>query len=82
MTVKDVEGSTGSEIANMVLKSLDDEGITRRNFISDQTDGCAAMLGRFKGCHTVLKQALPHLPDFGGCEAHGACNILKHRLKR
>ena len=82
VTVKVVEGSTGSEIANMVLKSLDDEGITRRNFSSDQTDGCAAMLGRFKGCHTVLKQALPNLPDFGGCKAHDACNILKYGLKK
>ena len=54
MTVKDVEGSTGSEIENMVLKSLDDEGITRRNLIYDLTDGCRAMLERFKGYHTVL----------------------------
>ena len=82
VTVKVVEGSTGSDMAHMVLKSLDDESVPRFNFISEQTDGCAAMLGKFKGCHSVLKQSLPHLPDFGGCEAHDACNILKHGLKK
>ena len=64
VTVKVEDGSTGSDLAHMVLKILDDENVHRKNFHSEQTDGCAAMLGNFKGCRTVLKQYLPHLPDF------------------
>ena len=30
----------------------------------------------------VLKQELPHLPDFGGCEAHNASNVLNHGMKK
>ena len=40
------------------------------------------MLGKYKGCHTVLKETFPHLPDLGGCEAHDAFNILKHGVKK
>ena len=40
------------------------------------------MSGKYKGCHTVLKETFPHLPDLGGCEAHDACNIIKHGVKK
>jgi hypothetical protein len=81
-TLEVLEGSTGKEIAGMILKSFEDENIPLNNLVSDQIDGCAAMLGKYKGCHTVLKETLSHLPDFGGCEAHDACNILKHGMKK
>ena len=47
-TLKVLEGSTGKEIAGMIIKSLEDENIPLANLVSDQTDGCAAMLGMLK----------------------------------
>lgn len=44
-TLEVLEGSTGKEIAGMIIKSLEDENIPHTNLVSDQTDGCAAMLG-------------------------------------
>ena len=32
-------------------------------------------------CHTCLKKEVPTLPDFGGCEVHDGCNIIKNGAK-
>ena len=66
----------------LVIKSLEEEKIPHKNLMSDQTDGCAAMLGKYKGCHKILKETFPQLPDLGGCSAHDACNILKNGIKK
>ena len=81
-TVEITEGTTGEDIANLVLKSLEENIIPMRNLLSVQTDGCAAMLGKFRGAQALLREKLPHLPNFGGCEAHDACNILKQGVKK
>ena len=43
-TLELTDGTTGIELANMVIAALESEDITLLNMISDQTDGCAAML--------------------------------------
>ena len=81
-TIEVLQDTKGESIANMVLETLDEHMIPLQNLVSVQTDGCAAMLGRYKGTQTILRQKVPHLPDFGGCEGHDACNILKNGVKK
>lgn len=80
-TIQCKDGATGDAIAKYVLDSLKKDGIPLKNWVSGQSDGCATMLGKTKGCHTLLKQHIPTLPDVGGCFAHDGCNIMKLGVK-
>ena len=35
------------------------------------------MLGAVNGVHALMRNILPHLPDWGGCMAHSPSNMLK-----
>ena len=74
-------GTTGCEITSLVLSSLANEEINKNNLMSVQTDGCATMIGRNKGFLASLRKEIPTIPDFGGCQVHDGCNILKHGAK-
>ena len=80
-TVVCKEGSTGEAIGNYIIKALNEDEIPLSNWVSDMSDGCATMLGKEKGCHTILKVHVPTLPDTGGCFAHIGCNIIKQGVK-
>ena len=82
-TIKVDEGTSGEELWGKISWSLSKDNVPYiQNMVSGQTDGCAAMLGKFKGCHTLSKKEVTTLPDFGGCEAHDACNIIKHGVQK
>ena len=49
----------------------------KQNLVSDQTDGCPVMLGRFEGSHEYAKKEVPTLPDLGGCDCHDPANAIK-----
>lgn len=71
-------GSTAAtDIVEAVFASLDRAYIPRSNIVSISTDGCSTMLGKIGGVHTIMRESLPHLPDWGGCMAHNPSNMLK-----
>jgi hypothetical protein len=79
-TVEVTEDSTGENICKTVFKVLEEFEVPKENLVSDQTDGCSTMLGKFRGCHEFAKKQVPQLPDLGGCECHDACNCIKAGL--
>ena len=82
LTTLEVTNGTGESISNMVTGFLLENKVKLELMISDQSDGCSTMLGRFKGCHEFNKRKIPTLPDLGGCLAHDACTIVKKGVKR
>ena len=70
---------TGENISNAVFGVLEEKSIKcEEKLVSDTTDGCPVMLGKYSGCHAISKKKVPQLPDLGGCGCHDACNCLKH----
>lgn len=75
------EGSTGKEMAQLVLAKLEENYIPTINMMSIKTDGCSAMIGKVKGAQKFLRDEVPTVPDWGGCVDHDLPNILKAALK-
>ena len=75
------DGSKGWQVAEKVLNKFNECGVPLTQIISEQKDGCPAMIGRIAGAHRFLKEAIPHLPDLGGCSAHDAANVVKNGVK-
>jgi hypothetical protein len=75
------DGSKGEQVRDKVTNKFEDLDIPLSNIVTDQTDGCPAMLGRLRGCHEFMKELIPTLPDLGGCTAHDAANIPKNGVK-
>lgn len=76
--VVEMTGSTTAEdIVAAVFGALDNVSIPRNNIVSISTDGCSTMLGSMNGVHALMRETLPHLPDWGGCMAHSPSNMLK-----
>ena len=69
--------TTAADIVAAVYGALDSALIPRSNIVSISTDGCSTMLGSMNGVHTIMRESLPHLPDWGGCMAHSPSNMLK-----
>ena len=65
------------DIVSAVFEALDKVYIPRSNVVTISTDGCSTMLGSINGVHAIMRKALPHLPDWGGCMAHSPSNMLK-----
>ena len=76
-TIEMKAGTTAEEIVEAVFRVLDTNKIPVKNLVTISTDGCSAMLGKFKGVHAVMRERLPWLPDWGGCMAHSPSNMLK-----
>ena len=76
-TVEMKAGTTAEEIVEAVFKVLATNNIPEKNLVTISTDGCSAMLGKFKGVHALMRERLPWLPDWGGCMAHSPSNMLK-----
>ena len=76
-TIEMKAGTTAEEIVEAVFRVLDTNNIQEKNLVTISTDGCSAMLGRFKGVHALMRERLPWLPDWGGCMAHSPSNMLK-----
>ena len=76
--VVEMTGSTtAGDIVAAVFEALDKFFIPRNNIVSIATDGCSTMLGSDNGVHAIMRESLPHLPDWGGCMAHSPSNMLK-----
>lgn len=71
------EGTTGREVADTVVQTLEKFGVDHLKTMSVATDGCSTMLGVAKGAVTLLRTQIETLTDFGGCSAHDLSNILK-----
>ena len=71
------EGTTGREVADTVVQTLEKLGVDHLKTMSEATDGCNAMLGVAKGAVTLLRTKIETLTDFGCCSAHDLSNILK-----
>ena len=76
-TIEMKDGTKAEEIVEAVVKALECNSIPLSNLVTISTDGCSAMLGKFKGVHALLRERLPWLPDWGGCMAHSPSNMLK-----
>ena len=68
---------SGENICKKVFTELDEGSVPKTNLVSDKTDGCVVMLGKFAGCHAYAKREVETLPDLGGCGCHNACNCIK-----
>ena len=68
---------TGKYICDKTYEKLEELGIPFQNQVSDQTDGCSVMLGKYQGCHENAKKVVPTLPDLGGCNAHDPSNAIR-----
>ena len=75
--IKMTTNTKAPDIVTAVYAALDDSFIPRTNIVSICNDGCSTMLGEFGGVHTIKRESLPHLPDWGGCMAHSPSNMLK-----
>ena len=65
-TIEMKAGTTAEEIVEAVFKVLATNNIPEKNLVTISTDGCSAMLGKFKGVHALMRERLPWLPDWGG----------------
>ena len=74
------ESVTGKYICQKTYKALEVNNVPVKNQVSDQTDGCAVIIGRFQGCHEYAKKIVPTLPDLGGCGCHDPCNCIRNGL--
>jgi len=75
------EGTTGREVADTVVQTLQRLGVDHLKTMSVATDGCSTMLGVVKGAVTLLRAEIETLTDFGGCTSHDLSNILKAAVK-
>ena len=80
-SIEITSSATGKYICDKTYEKLESLGIPSSNQVSDQTDGCSVMLGRFQGCHENAKKVVPTLPDLGGCNCHDPSNAMKAGLK-
>ena len=71
---------TGKYTCRTVYNHLKENTVPKYNQVSDQTDGCAVMLGKYEGCHEYAKKEVPTLPDLGGCGCHDPSNAIKNGL--
>ena len=76
-TIEMKEGTWAEEITQAVFGAIDSNNIPDSNIVTISTDGCNAVLGKFKGVHALMRKRLPWLPDWGGCMAHSPSNMLK-----
>ena len=82
LAVIDVDqGTTGEEIANLVLKELEGSEIPLHHMMSVKTDGCSAMIGIIRGAQKYLLDKVPTLLNRGGCVDHDLANVLKAAVK-
>jgi hypothetical protein len=79
-TIEMEESITGEYTCRKVYDHLELKAVPKNNQVSDQTDGCAVMLGKYKGCHEFAKKEVPTLPDLGGCGCHDPSNAIKNGL--
>ena len=75
------EGSTGQEMADLVVAELQTNNIPIQQMMSVKTDGCSAMLGALRGAQKLLRDKVATLPTFGGCIDHDLANLLKSAVK-
>ena len=75
------EGTSGQEMANLVLEELQTNNIPIQQMMSVKTDGCSAMLGALQGAQKYLRDKVATLPTFGGCIDHNLANLLKSAVK-
>ena len=82
ITINMEVGLTGENISRAIFQAMDELDIPyKEKLVSERTDGCATMLGIYKGCHVNNQKIVPQLPDLGGCSCHDACNCLKSGMK-
>ena len=70
-------GTTGKELALLVMEQLNSRNIDPLKMMSVSTDGCAAMIGVLNGAQKVLRDIIPTLPIWGGCADHDLANVIK-----
>jgi len=75
------EGTTGREVADTVVQTLQRLGVDHLKTMSVATDGCSTMLGVVKGAVMLLRAEIETLTDFGCCTSHDLSNILKAAVK-
>ena len=76
-TISMEKGTSAIEIVEALVTEFDSCFIPLKNIMTIVTDGCSTMLGEEGGVHALLRQRLPHLPRWGGCNCHDCSNILK-----
>jgi hypothetical protein len=81
-TVSMNKGTSAREIMDTVLGVFDQNLIPLSNIIKFTTDGCSTMLGEEGGLHTLLRERMPNLPQWGGCTCHDCANLLKHAVSK
>lgn len=79
-TLEMEESVTGKYTCKKVYDLLEEKQVPKKHQVSDQTDGCGAMLGKYEGCHEYAKKEVPTLPDLGGCGCHDPSNAIKNGL--
>ena len=76
------KGTTAEEFRDEVFGFLDRHLIPKQNCVSITTDGCSTMLGKDSGVQKIMRDEIPHLPDFGGCVDHDISNSIKSAVKK
>jgi hypothetical protein len=75
-------GTSGEELAQLVLDYLKAEGVNPLKMMQIQTDGCSTMLGVLSGAQKNLRDEVPTLPTWGGestsitCSCSCSCSQL------
>ena len=69
------------EMANTVMKELEDNQIPLKMMMSVKTDGCSAMIGHLRGAPKFMREKVPTLLPNGGCVDHDLANVLKSAVQ-
>lgn len=72
-----VENTTGKNLANVILESINSLGINPKYMVGQGYDGAAAMSGNFKGVQALIREKYP-AALYVHCSAHSLNLALSH----
>ena len=81
-TISMEEGTKAEDIKEAVVHALESSGLSLDKLVNITTDGCSTMLGIINGVHTLFRELVPTLPDWGGCLSHDSSHLLQYGISK